>query len=252
MEFGSLVDTASAVFVFGSIAALSLVMRLRPEGLRLIYEVSVPLGLIGFLIGVISMLAAESNPAQIPPGIAIAILTVAYGGLVRLFLADTESLTFANEGSSPAAKALGSGVILAVIVWAMSMVTKGDIGIYWYPQVALLLGGIAILVFLVGRALGDNYQTGWAGKLMTIGCLGFALGVVAGLPQLEKAEALGPAIAFSFTSLLYGLIAIILGLLWSPSAMCAPNGSLSLGMGLALAVTGAVLAVLATLVLVLA
>jgi hypothetical protein len=82
--------------------------------------------------------------------------------------------------------------------------------------------------------------------------LGFALGVVAGLPQLEKAEALGPAIAFSFTSLLYALIAVILGLLWSPSAMCAPNGSLSLGMGFAVAVTGAVLAVLATLVMVLA
>jgi len=252
MDFGPLVDTVSAVFVFGGLAGLSLVMRLRQEGLRLTYEVSLPLGLIGFLIGVIGMLAAESNPAQIAPGIAIAILTLVYAGVVRLFLIDMDLLTFATDASSPAAKALGSAVILAVIVWAMVTVTKGDIGIYWYPQVALLLGGIAILVFVVGRVLGDNYQTGWAGKLMTIGCLGFALGVVAGLPQLEKAEALGPAIAFSFTSLLYALIAVILGLLWSPSAMCAPNGSLSLGMGFAVAVTGAVLAVLATLVMVLA
>jgi hypothetical protein len=251
MEFGSLVDTASAVFVFGGIAGLSLVMRLRPEALRLVYEVSVPLGLIGFLIGVIGMLAAESNPAQIPPAIAIAILTVVYGGIVRLFLADTETLTFATEASSPTAKALGSAVMLAMMAWAMFAVAKGSVGIYWYPQVALLLGGIAILVFLVGRALGENYQTGWAGKVMTIGALGFACGVVAGLPQLENAEALGPTIAFSFTSLLYALIAIILGLLWSPSAMCAPNGALSLGMGLATAVMAAVLAVLATLMMVL-
>lgn len=251
MEFGSLVDAASAIFVFGGIAALSVVMRLRPDGLRLAYELSLPLGLVGFLIGVIGMLAAESNPAQIAPGIAIAVLTVVYAGAVRLFLSDTASLTFPTEASPPGSKALGSAVVLAMMAWAMFAVSKGNIGIYWYPQAALLLGGVVVLVFVVGRALGDNYQTGWAGKVMTIGCLGFAIGVVAGLPQLENAEALGPAIAFSFSSLLYALIAIILGLLWSPSAMCAPNGALSLGMGFAVAVTGAVLAVLVTLMMVL-
>lgn len=252
MDFGSLIDAASAVFVFGGIATLSAVLRLRPNELRLPYEVSLPLGLVGFLIGVIGMLAAESNPAQIAPGTAIAILTVVYGGVVRLFLADTDSLTFAAEASSPAAKALGSGVILAVIVWAMFAVTKGDIGIYWYPQAALLMGGVAVLVFVVGRALGEHYQSSWADKVTTIGWLGFAAGVVAGLPQLENAQSLGPAIAFSFTCLLYALIAIILGLIWSPSAMCRPNGSLSLGPGFAAAVTVGVVTVLAALVMVLA
>ena len=47
------------------------------------------MGLIGFLIGVISMLAAESNPSQIVPAVAIAILTLVYAGIVRLLFVDS-------------------------------------------------------------------------------------------------------------------------------------------------------------------
>ncbi|MEL0007549.1 MAG: hypothetical protein VW686_09450, partial [Luminiphilus sp.] len=115
MEFDGLLDAASAVFVFGGITLLALAMRLRVDGLRLIYEVSLPLGLVGFLIGTISMLAAASNPTQVAPALAIALLTVAYAGGVRILFADTASLSFATEASSPMAKASGSAVILAMM-----------------------------------------------------------------------------------------------------------------------------------------
>ena len=249
MEFDTLVDAASAVFVFGSLAALSLVMRLRADGLRLVYELSLPMGLIGFLIGVIGMLAAESNSAQIAPAIAIAILTVVYGAIVRLLLCETESFGFPTESASRAAKMLGSIAMAAMSLWAMFAVAKGNVSIYWYPQVALLLIGVAILVFLVSRALGQHYQTGWAAKLTTIGWIGFSFGVVGGLPQLENPELLGPAIAFSFTSLLYALIAMVFGLIWAPSAMSARDGALRLGVGFAAATTVSALAVLTALVL---
>ena len=215
MDLLALVDAASAVFVFGGLAALSLVMRLPADGLRLVYELSLPVGLIGFLIGVIGMLAAESNPSQIAPAIAIAILTVVYGAIVRLLLSETESFGFPTESASQLSKMLGSIAIAAMSLWAMFAVAKGNVSIYWYPQVALLLVGVAILVFLVGRALGQHYKSGWAAKLTIVGWIGFSCGVVGGLPQLENPELLGPAIAFSFTSLLYALIAIVFGLIWA-------------------------------------
>lgn len=251
MEFQSLMDAASAVFIFGGFAALSLVMRLRSDGLRLIYEMSLPLGLTGFLIGVISMLATEYNPAQIAPALAIAVLTVVYASIVRLLLTDTEALKFPTESSSLASKVLGSVVLLSMLLWTMTTVAKGNASIYWYPQVAFLLGGVAVLVFLVSRALGEHYRTGWAAKLMAIGWMGFSFGLVVGLPHLGHPESLGPAIAFSFTSLLYALVATMVGLIWSPSAMSARNDALALGLGFAAAVAVAVMAVLAALVLIL-
>jgi hypothetical protein len=113
--------------------------------------------------------------------------------------------------------------------------------------VALLLVGVAILVFFVSRALGQHYKSGWAAKLTTIGWIGFSCGVVGGLPQLENPALLGPAIAFSFTSLLYALIAIVFGLIWAPSAMAARDGVLQLGVGVAAATTVSAVAVLAVL-----
>jgi hypothetical protein len=252
MEFDGLLDAASAVFVFGGITLLALAMRLRVDGLRLIYEVSLPLGLVGFLIGIISLLAAASNPTQVAPALAIALLTVAYAGGVRILFADTASLSFATEASSPLAKASGSAVILAMMCWAMYAVTGGEVAIYAYPQVALFLGGVAVLLFFVGRALGENYRSGWAAKLMSIGWLGFLCGVVGGLQHLENHQALGPAIAFSFMSLLYTLVVLILGLIWLPSTMSARDGSLSLGFGFGAAVSASVVGTLAVLVSVLA
>jgi hypothetical protein len=72
------------------------------------------------------------------------------------------------------------------------------------------------------------------------------------LQHLENPQALGPAIAFSFMSLLYTLVVLILGLIWLPSTMSARDGSLSLGFGFGAAVSASVVGTLAVLVSVLA
>ena len=75
--------------------------------------------------------------------------------------------------------------------------------------------------------------------------------MVAGLPHLDSPQSMGPAIAFSFSSLLYALIAIVVGLIWAPSTMADRNGALTLGLGFAATVTVSVVAILAVLVSVL-
>ena len=80
----SVTDLKSLVFVVGSLLSVATVVRCKPSECRLVAEAALPVGLAGFLIGVISMLAAESNPSQIAPAVAIAILTLVYAGIMRL------------------------------------------------------------------------------------------------------------------------------------------------------------------------
>ena len=89
MTLGSVMDAKSLLFVVGSLLSVATVVRFKPSECRLVAEAALPVGLAGFLIGVIGMLAAESNPSQIAPSVAIAILTLVYAGIVRLLLVDS-------------------------------------------------------------------------------------------------------------------------------------------------------------------
>ena len=89
MTLESVMDAKSLAFVAGNLLLMAAVVRFRPSECRLVVEAALPVGLAGFLIGVISMLAAESNPGQIAPAVAIAILTLVCAGIVRLLFVDS-------------------------------------------------------------------------------------------------------------------------------------------------------------------
>ena len=152
---------------------------------RLVAEAALPVGLAGFLIGVISMLAAESNPGQIAPAVAIAILTLVYAGIVRLFFVDSLNQDLL-EAHSLLGKAVGTGGVVIMMIWAMTSVSPDGLPMFWYPQVAMVMTGVALLVFLIGRLVGAGHASGWAKKMIGLGWLGFFMGVVAALPQLNR------------------------------------------------------------------
>ena len=129
-------------------------------------------------------------------------------------------------------KALGTLGFLAMTMWAMVAVSPAGAIVFWEPQVALTLISLTAVILGVGRALNLQYLTGWANKLVGLAWLGFTAGIVAALPNLDTPASLGPALAFSILSLLYALIALILGLIWMPRAMTATDGSLHLGLSL--------------------
>ena len=243
----SVTDLKSLVFVVGSLLSVAAAVRFRPSECRLVAEAALPVGLIGFLIGVITMLAAESNPSQIAPAVAIAILTLVYAGIVRLLFVDSLKQDLL-EAPSSLGKAAGTGG-LVIMNWAMTSVSPDGLTMFWYPQVAMVMVGIALLVFLIGRLVDAGYATGWAKKIVGLGWLGFSLGIVAALPQLSTPTALGTALAFSFLSLLYSAVAVIVGLIWIPQAMTSEKGALSLGLSAMMPIAVAVLAVLVGLTL---
>ena len=248
MTLGSILDAKSLVFVVGSLLSVATVVRFRPSEFRLLAEAALPVGLSGFLIGVISMLGAESNPNRIAPALAIAILTLVYAGIVRLLFLDSLNQDL-PRARSVVGKAAGTGGLIVVMIWAMTSVSPDGLRMFWYPQVAMVMTGVATLVFLIGRLVDARYANDWAKKIMGLGWLGFSMGIVAALPQLTTPTALGPALAFSFLSLLYSTVAVVLGLIWIPHAMATEGGSLSLGLSPMLPIATAVLAVLAGLTL---
>ena len=248
MTLGSVIDAKSLLFVVGSLLSVATVVRFKPSECRLVAEAALPVGLAGFLIGVVGMLAAESNPSQIAPAVAIAILTLVYAGIVRLLLVDSlnEDLL---EAHSLLGKTAGTGGVVVMMIWAMMSVSPDGLAMFWYPQVAMVMTGVALLIFLIGRLVDAGYATGWAKKIVGLGWLGFSMGIVAALPQLSAPTALGSALAFSFLSLLYSTVAVILGLIWIPQAMTTEKGSLSLGLSAMMPIAVAVLAVLVGLTL---
>ena len=248
MTLESVMDAKSLVFVVGSLLSVAAVVRFRPSECRLVAEAALPVGLTGFLIGVISMLAAESNPSQIAPALAIAILTLVYAGIVRLLFVDSLNQDLL-ETHSLLGKAAGTGGVVIMMIWAMTSVSPDGLAMFWYPQVAMVMTGIALLIFLIGRLVDAGYATGWAKKIVGLGWLGFSMGIVAALPQLNTPTALGPALAFSFLSLLYTTVSVIVGLIWIPHAMTTEKGSLSLGLSAMMPIAVAVLAVLVGLML---
>ena len=248
MTLESVMDAKSLVFVVGSLLSVATVVRFKPSECRLVAEAALPVGLAGFLIGVISMLAAEYNPSQIASAVAIAILTLVYAGIVRLLLVDSLNQDLLEEHSL-LGKAVGTGGVVIMMIWAMTSVSPDGLPMFWYPQVAMVMTGVALLVFLIGRLVDTDHATGWAKKMIGLGWLGFSMGVVAALPQLNTPTALGPALAFSFLSLLYATGAVIVGLIWIPQAMTTEKGSLSLGLSEVLPIAAAVLVVLVGLTL---
>ena len=232
MDSGHLLDLASLTFVLGGLLSIAAVVRFRPDQFRLVADAALPVGLIGFLIGAVSMLAAVSDPHRVAPALAIAILTVLYSGAVRLVLSDTLSQAVETEHSMTG-KVLGTLGFLATTIWAMVAVSPAGAIVFWEPQVALTLISLAAFILGVGRALNLQYLTGWASKLVGLAWLGFTAGIVSALPNLDTPASLGPALAFSILSLLYALIALILGLIWMPRAMVASDGSLPTGLSLA-------------------
>ena len=243
MTLESVLDAKSLFFVIASLLSVSAVVRFRPSECRLVAEAALPVGLAGFLIGVISMLSAESNPSQIAPAVAIAILTLVYAGIVRLLFVDSLNQNLLGA-RSVVGKAAATGGVIIMMIWATTSVSPDGLAMFWYPQVAMVMTGVALLVFLIGRLVDNSYASDWAKKILGLGWLGFSMGIVAALSQLSTPTTLGPALAFSFLSLLYSTVAVIAGLIWIPQAMTSEEGSLSLGLSQILPIAGAVLAVL--------
>ena len=241
MLIDSLLDAKALLFIAGMLFCFLVVGEFKKSSLRLLWEVSLPVGLLGFLMGVVSMLAAVADLSGVAPAMAVALITLLYAGLVRVLLSDAHDYPLVVDAST-ALRLAGSAGLLAMLGWVMVSLIPDGLDAFFFPQVLMLLAAGVLLLFVMGRYVSGVPYNGWARKLLGLAWLGFLAGLVNALPHLNEPKLLGPSMAFALLSLLYGMTGILFGLIWVPDRMTDRDGSLPLGPLLAASVVLAVVA----------
>ena len=74
----SLLDLPSAIFVLVPVLGAFIASQFTQQGIKLANSIILQTGLVGTLIGLITMLGNMSDPGEIGPGLSIASLTILY------------------------------------------------------------------------------------------------------------------------------------------------------------------------------
>jgi hypothetical protein len=100
---------------------------------------------------------------------------------------------------------------------------------------AVVLFVLSILFFVIfDRVSGDTYKNGWGVRFLGIGLLGFFIGSIGMLANIDDPEAIGPAMALSYLSLTYALLLLCMGRRWFPAQTLDSEKNINTGfLGLA-------------------
>ena len=213
--YSGILDAASFVIVVGGLAGLALTASFSRASLTIVVDLAYPVGLTGSLIGWVTMLTNLSDPKAIGPALAISFLTVLYAAVIH-GLASGGSRNLSETDSTLVKKLLGSFIFVGLVLWAMD---SGAAGIGAFIDLsAVVLVVLSILFFVIfDRVSGDTSKNGWGVRFLGIGLLGFSIGFITMLANLDDPKAIGPAVALAFLSLLYALFLLCMGRIWFPS-----------------------------------
>jgi hypothetical protein len=177
------------------------------------------------------MLQNMSDPKAIGPAMAISFLTVLYAAVIQ-GLASGRSRDLSEIDSTFAKKLVGSLAFVGLVLCAMDSVA----GIGAFVDLdAVVLFVLSILFFVIfDRVSGDTYKNGWGVRFLGIGLLGFFIGSIGMLANIDDPEAIGPAMALSYLSLTYALLLLCMGRRWFPGQTLDSEQNINTGfLGLA-------------------
>ena len=212
--YSEIVDLASLYFVVGSLAGFALTASFSRASLTVVVDLAYPVGLLGTLIGLVSMLQNMSDPKAIGPAMAISFLPVLYAAVIH-GLASGRSRDLSEIDSTFVKKLLGSLAFVGLVLWAMD--SAAGINAFIDPG-ALVLVVLSILFFVIfDRVSGDTSKNGWGVRFLGIGLLGFFTGTIMMFANIDDPKAIGPAMALAYLSLMYALFLLCMGRIWFPA-----------------------------------
>lgn len=221
-----LFDAITVMIVLALVGSLAAAGGFSRHRIGLITDLVHPLMLALVLIGLVQMLSALNDPAAIGPALAVALAPVPWGLLIVAVLTPL-SRHPEGAGDSVKFKALGSVLLTGVLCWCILMGSGPGVFLN-IPAVAVVAGGVFIFL-LLDRISGTAARTPWALRLLGIGAGGFAAGLIAGLPYIDKPAGLGPALALSLLSLLYSLVLLCFARVWLPAQVLDDAGKMPTG-----------------------
>jgi len=211
--YSGILDAASFVIVVGGLAGFALTASFSRASVTIVVDLAYPVGLLGTLIGLVSMLQNMSDPKAIGPAMAISFLPVLYAAVIH-GLASGRSRDLSEIDSTFVKKLVGSLVFVGLVIWAMD--SAAGIGAFLDLSTVVLVV-LSILFFVIfDRVSGDTSKNGWGVRFLGIGLLGFSIGFITMLANLDDLKAIGPAMAVAFLSLTYALFLLCIGRIWFP------------------------------------
>lgn len=210
----SLLDLPSAIFVLVPVLGAFIASQFTQQGIKLANSIILQTGLVGTLIGLITMLGNMSDPAAIGPGLSIASLTILYA-LITSSVFTLASLKISPEPPElrPSFSTIAIILWIAITYWAVAL-GSGFLAFINVPS--LLFVALSILIIATfGRANTEGSLRLCGEYLPYSGLIGFFIGISSMIIDLGDPTTIGPALAFSFLTLCYTnwiSVAIKLGL----------------------------------------
>ena len=225
-SYSGIFDLNSFVFVVVGLAALALTASFSKTSLTIAVDLAYPVGLLGTFIGLIGILQNMSDPEALGPAFAISLLTVLYASVIH-GLASGRSREVSEVDSTFVKKIVGSVVFLGVVGWGMD--SAAGLGAFVYVDVLVLffLSVLALVIF--DRVSGGTSKKGWGLRFLGIGLLGFLIGIVGMLANLDDPKALGPAMALAYISMLDALFLCCVGRIWFPDQTLDSDKNMNTG-----------------------
>ena len=211
--YSGILDAASFVIVVGGLAGFALTASFSRASLTIVVDLAYPVGLLGCSIGWVGILQNMIDPKAIAPIMAISFLPVLYAAVIH-GLASGRSRDLSEIDSTFVKKLVGSLVFVGLVIWAMD--SAAGVGAFIDLSTVVLVV-LSILFFVIfDRVSGDTSKNGWGVRFLGIGLLGFSIGFITMLANLDDPKAIGPAVAVAFLSLTYALFLLCIGRIWFP------------------------------------
>ncbi len=227
MNLAHYIDLTSLIFILLPIIAAMVSGGISIHGVNLVRHIIAQVSVIGILIGLVIMLGNLSDPAALGPAFAIMLLVLLYGAIVYgLSTALLNAKPDAPVSSQPPyRRAIACAVFLLIVGMGMGNSLPGFVDL---PSIIFLTLSLIIIYAILKASKSETIFEALAHYLPHIGLIGFLMGVIIALGNINDPRAIGPAIAFACLSLLYSNTASVLLKLAKPSVVENEN-PLSLG-----------------------
>ncbi len=201
-----LLNSESLIFMGLSALMIFFTQNFGRRSLVLLDDLVIPIGIIGTLIGMVMMLGSESNPQALPSGIFAALTPTLYALGIKSLVYGRQDFVELDSGLLP--RSAGLIGLLLIIGYTMEITA----GLFAFADLTafLFLISAIVLIAIINLLRGQPILAGLQKRLMGIGLLGFLLGIALMLPDFHEPTTLGPAVAFSYLSLMYALLLLLI------------------------------------------
>ena len=166
-------------------------------------------GLVATLIGIVGMLQNMSDPKQLGPAMAVALLPIFYAMIISAgnFLASKNMILSAAE---PKKLYQIGALLLWGLLLVLSMNQSSGLAPFvdWSSTIFMALP--MAIIFLVSRFYPEkSFALITATYLPYVGLIGFLMGFIGVLQNINDPRSIGPAMAISILTLMYANITSI-------------------------------------------